>query len=83
MNKALGYNKDIYSQDIINRLAWKGESVQVTQDQLLAMAAIRQEDYANMEDYFAAVAEATGLSVETVKALYHDGTLAQIEEVSA
>jgi ATP-dependent helicase/nuclease subunit A len=76
MNKALGYNKDIYSQDIINRLAWKGESVQVTQDQLLAMAAIRQEDYANMEDYFAAVAEATGLSVETVKALYHDGTLA-------
>jgi hypothetical protein len=32
MNKALGYNKDIYSQDIINRLRWYGESIDIGKD---------------------------------------------------
>jgi len=35
----------------------------------LAISEIRREDYANLEEYYAAIEERTGLDKETIKAL--------------
>lgn len=82
MNKSIGYNADIYTQDLQTRTGWSVESINISKEQLIALSDIRREDYESTDAYYAAIEERTGLDREFIKALDEAGTLSHIEEVS-
>ncbi len=81
MNKTIGYNQEVYALDLEARLGWSAESLGISQQQLIAISEIRREDYASLDEYYAAIEERTGLDKETIKALEESGTLTRIAEV--
>jgi hypothetical protein len=67
MNKSINSNAEVYGQDLETRLGWSAESIGISNEQLVAISQIRKEDYENLDAYYAAIEERTGLDRETIK----------------